>query len=95
MFFHIIGSHSYDTCHVHDSEKVNTQKAAFDSAAKHGIKFHYNYVNRLTHTTYLLAEADTYEAVEAMFDPILELGHYEIVPVVNRSQYGYTYRGSS
>ena len=85
MFFHITGSHSYDTCHVHDSEKVSVQKAAFGSAEKHGVIIHYNVVNRLTHTTFLLAEADTYEAIEAVFDPILELGHYEIVPVVKRA----------
>ena len=85
MFFHITGSHSYESCHVHDHEKVGVKKAAFDGAKKHGVKIHYNVVNRLTHTAFLLAEADTYEAIEAVFDPILELGHYDIVPVVNRS----------
>ena len=85
MFFHITGSHSYESCHVHNIEKVGVQKAAFDGAEKRDDKIHYNVVNRLTHTAFLLAEADTYEAIEAVFDPILKLGHYDIMPVVNRS----------
>ena len=56
---------------------------AFGGAKKHGVKIHYNLVNRLTNTAFLLAEAVTYEAIEAVFDSILELGHYDIVPVVN------------
>ena len=85
MFFHITGSHSYDTCYTHDSEKQDVQKAAFGDAEKHGVKIHFNCVNRLSHTTFMLVEADTFEAVDAFFDPILELGHFEISPVLNRA----------
>jgi hypothetical protein len=31
-----------------------------------------------------MAEADTYKAIEAVFDSILELGHNDIMPVVNQ-----------
>ena len=41
-------------------------------------------VNRLEHATYLLVEADRFEAIDTVFDPILELGHYDIKPVVCR-----------
>ncbi len=52
MFFYITGYHSYDTCYTHDTEK-------------HGVKIHFNLVNRLSHTTNLLVEANTFEALDA------------------------------
>ena len=75
MYFHIIGNHSYDTCHTHDRDKQSLQKIAFSDAEKNGVKIHFNLVNRLSHTTFMLVEAEIFEAVDAMFDPILELGN--------------------
>ena len=48
------------------------------------MKVHFHLVNRLEHATYLLVEADSFEAIDTVFDPILELGHYEITPGVRR-----------
>ena len=84
MLFHITANHSYDTCHTHDGEKQEIQRDVFSNAENNGMKVHFHLVNRLEHATYLLVEADSFEAIDTVFDPILELGHYEITPVVRR-----------
>ena len=50
----------------------------------HGVKVHAQYSNRLEHTLFIVCEADSFEALDAAFDPILEMGHFEVTPVVKR-----------
>ena len=84
MLFHISATHSYDTCTAHNPDKRAVQTAAFATAAEHGVKIHFQVVNRLEHNIFLLVEADSMESIDAMFDPILEFGHFEITPVIKR-----------
>ena len=49
-----------------------------------GIKVHANYVNRLEHKGYMVVEADSFEQIDAAFDPVLEMGHFEVTPVMQR-----------
>ena len=37
-----------------------------------------------SHTMNNVCEADTFEALDAAFDPILEMGHLEVTPVMKR-----------
>ena len=48
------------------------------------MKVHAQYSNRLEHTLFIVCEADTFEALDAAFDPILEMGHLEVTPVMKR-----------
>jgi hypothetical protein len=50
----------------------------------HGVKVHGHYSNRLEHTNFIVCEADTFEQLDAAFDPILEMGNFEVTPVVKR-----------
>ena len=84
MLFHVTAQHSYDTCHTHDKNKQELQKEAFANAEKNGVRIHFNLVNRLEHTSYMLLEADNFESIDKGIDPILELGEYEINPVLRR-----------
>ena len=84
MLFHISATHSYDTCTAHNPDKRAVQTAAFAAAAEHGVKIHFQVVNRLEHNIFLLVEADSMESIDAMFDPILEFGHFEITPAIKR-----------
>ena len=47
-------------------------------------KIHANYVNRLEHKGYMVVEADSFEQIDAAFDSVLEMGHFEVTPVMQR-----------
>jgi hypothetical protein len=74
MLFMITMTHDYSTCQTHDPE----------SLSDHGLKIHANYVNRLEHKGYMVVEADSFEQIDAAFDPVLEMGHFEVTPVMQR-----------
>ena len=50
----------------------------------HGVKVHGHYSNRLEHTNFIVCEAETFEQLDAAFDPILEMGNFEVTPVMKR-----------
>lgn len=39
---------------------------------------------RLEHKGYMVVEADSFEQIDAAFDPVLEMGHFEVTPVMQR-----------
>ena len=55
------------------------------SVGDHGIKVHGHYSNRLEHTAFMVLEADNFEQLDAAFDPILEMGNFEVTPIVKNS----------
>ena len=48
------------------------------------IEVHGHYSNRLEHTNFIVCEAETFEQLDAAFDPILEMGNFEVTPVMKR-----------
>ncbi len=84
MLFMIQSSHDYSTCQTHDPEKGPLFKETLANLGNHGVKVHAQYSNRLEHTLFIVCEADTFEALDAAFDPILEMGHLEVTPVMKR-----------
>ena len=47
-----------------------------------GVTVHSVYSNRPEHTMFMVLEADTFEQIDDFFDPLLEMGHTEITPVI-------------
>ena len=84
MLFMIQSSHDYSTCQTHQPEKGPLFKDTIANLGSHGVKVHAQYSNRLEHTLFIVCEADTFEALDAAFDPILEMGHLEVTPVMKR-----------
>ena len=84
MLFMIQSSHDYSTCQTHDPEKGPLFKETLANLGNHGVKVHAQYSNRLEHTLFIVCEADTFEALDTAFDPILEMGHLEVTPVMKR-----------
>ena len=80
----IQSSHDYSTCQTHDPEKGPLFKETLANLGNHRVKVHAQYSNRLEHTLFIVCEADTFEALDAAFDPILEMGHLEVTPVMKR-----------
>jgi hypothetical protein len=84
MLFMITSSHDYSTCQTHHPEKGPLFKDTLANLGKHGVKVHNMYSNRLEHTLFIVCEADSFEQLDAAFDPILEMGHLEVTPVMER-----------
>ena len=84
MSFIIRQTHDYATCHAHNEEKLQKTHSAVQGLADKGVKLHAMYNNRLEHTAYMVIESDTMEAIDEAFDGVLELGNWEITPVVQR-----------
>ena len=84
MLFMITMTHDYSTCQTHHPERGPLWKNTLASLSDHGLKIHANYVNRLEHRGYMVVEADSFEEIDAAFDPVLEMAHFEVTPVMQR-----------
>jgi hypothetical protein len=82
MLFHTTITHSYQTCHAHDENKKAKMMAAIQNAHEVGLNVHGVYVDPPGHTFYMVLEADSMEQIVQFFDPMLELGHADIHPVM-------------
>ena len=84
MLFMVKVTHDYSTCQVHHPTKADLYKNTLTNLGDHGIKVHGQYSNRLIHTNFIICETDSFESLDAAFDPILEMGHFEATPVMKR-----------
>lgn len=84
MLFMVKSTHDYSTCQAHHPTKADLFKDTLANLSDHGIKVHGHYSNRLEHTNFIVCEADTFEQLDAAFDPILEMGNFEVTPVMKR-----------
>ncbi len=72
----------YEACKTHDAEGQRLIKKAFASASEKGVTVHSVYSNRPEHKNFMVLEADTFEQIDDFFDPLLEMGHANISPVI-------------
>ena len=84
MLFMIQHTHNYSTCQTHHPENGPKFKETLANLGSHGVKVHDMYSNRLEHTLFIVCEANSFEALDQAFDPILEMGHLEVTPVMKR-----------
>ncbi|MDA8604266.1 DUF3303 domain-containing protein [Alphaproteobacteria bacterium] len=84
MFFVVKHSHDYSTCQAHNPESVAAMGDLVTRASDHGITVHGRYGNRLEHTNFYILEASSMEDIDALFDPVLEMGNWDITPVVKK-----------
>ena len=82
MTVHATWIYSYEACKTHDAEGQKLIKKAFASAAEKGVTVHPVYSNRPEHKNFMVLEADTFEQIDDFFDPLLEMGHADIFPVI-------------
>ena len=84
MLYMIQSANDDATDQTNDTEKGTRFKETLANLGDHGVKVHAQYSNRLENTLFIVCEADTFEALDAAFDPILEMGHLEVTPVMKR-----------
>jgi hypothetical protein len=51
---------------------------------QHSITIKARYANRLEHTNFFIVDATSMEAIDALFDPVLEMGQWDITPVIEK-----------
>ena len=57
-------------------------RSAFHNAKEKGIKIHSLVMNRPSHTVFMVAESETFEDIDKMFEPILTMTDAIISPVM-------------
>ena len=57
-------------------------RSAFHSAEEKGIKIHSLVMNRPYHTVFMVAESETFDDIDKMFEPILTMTDATITPVM-------------
>ena len=82
MLFHIQATHSYETCLANDSEKKKILRDALRSEEKKGVKIHNLVSSRPAHKLWMIVEAETFEAIDEMFEPIRAITDAVINPVM-------------
>ena len=70
MLFHIQATHSYETYMANDQEKKKILRDALKSAEQKGVKIHNLVSSRPAHKLWMIVEAETFEAIDEMFEPI-------------------------
>ena len=84
MLFMVTHTHDYQTCGAHKPEISGKLRDLTKNKPENRIKIVSAYGNRLVHKIFMVIEADSMEDIDAHFDPVLEIGNYDIVPIMQR-----------
>jgi hypothetical protein len=84
MLFMVTHTHDYKTCSAHQPEISGKLKELSKNKEGNKIKIINAYGNRLVHKIFMIIEAENMEDIDFHFDPVLELGNYEIIPIMKR-----------
>ena len=82
MLFHIQATHSYKTCLTNDPEKKKILRDALKSAEQKGVRIHNLVSSRPAHILWMIVEAETFEAIDKMFESIRAMTDAVINPVM-------------
>ena len=85
MLFHIQATHADETCLANDPEKKKILRDTLKSAEQKGVKIHNLVSSRPAHTLWMIVEAETFEAIDEMFEPIRAM-----TDAVTNAGYGIT-----
>ena len=73
MTVHATQVHAYETCKSRDSEGHSIFKQAFANALEKVVSLHPLYVNRPKQIIFVTFEADTFEQIDNLFNPLLKM----------------------
>jgi len=85
MLFHVTHRHGYATCMAHDGKAKTYFSQTISNAEESGVKVHGVYADPPGHQIFMVVETDTMEQLVKFLDPIIDLGDYEVRPVLNFS----------
>lgn len=84
MIFIVQYTHDYTTCTAHDAVGQKALASIPERAPDLGVTIKARYANRLEHTTFFVIQAESMESIDSLFDPVLEMGNWEITPVIEK-----------
>lgn len=86
MLFHCTHTHTAEHCLLHNMKDTVREVTAMNAAAKQNdIKIRSVYSNNMSHTIFFIVDADSAEALNAYFKPLIPTGHIDVVPVYDDS----------
>lgn len=81
MLFHVTHTHHYNDCIKKSVEKQKAWNKVFFENKNSDIEFLEVLVCRINHKSFIIVEADSVQAIESAFEPIMTFGNFEIMPV--------------
>ena len=84
MTVHATQAHAYKTCKSRDSKGQSIFKQAFANASEKVVSPHPLYVNRPEQIIFVTFEADTFEQIDNLFNPLLKMVHGKNNPMITR-----------
>ena len=84
MTAHAILTHGYETCKSRDSKGQRIFKQAFANASEKVVSPHPIYVNRPEQIIFVTFEADTFEQIDNLFNPLLKMVLGKNNPMITR-----------
>jgi hypothetical protein len=84
MLFMATHTAAPETSIIRDSDRYIAFQQVLSNAGKTGVIMRGMYVNAPAQIVYFLFEADNADQIADIFKPILDFGHIESVPVVDR-----------
>jgi hypothetical protein len=70
---------------AHDGKAKTNFSQTISNAEESGVKVHGVYADLPGHQIFMVVETDTMEQLVKFLDPIIDLGDYEVRPVLNFS----------
>jgi hypothetical protein len=67
-----------------DPKRQKAMAGIVEPPADYGITIKARYANRLEHDNFFIIEATSMEAIDALFDPVLEMGQWAMTPVIEK-----------
>ena len=83
MYFFAEHRHKGATCFSKDESKKQLFEEIITSANEHGVKIHQYLKNAPEHRFFFVLEADDYQAIHNLFQPVFTLGDIEVVPAIS------------
>ena len=83
MYFFAEHRHTGATCFSKDESKTILFDQLITSANGHGVKIHQFLKNAPEHRFFFVLEADDYQAIHNLFQPVFTLGDIEVIPVIS------------
>ena len=83
MLFHVTHTHGYETCMAHDEKSKEKFAQTMSNAENCNVTVHGVYADPPGHQIFIVVESETMEQLVKFLDPVIDLGDYDIRPVLN------------
>ena len=83
MLFHVTHTHGYETCIAHDEKSKSKLIQTIFETEVSGVKVWDAFSDPPGHQIFIIIESDSMEQLVKFLDPIIDIGDYDVRPVLN------------